>query len=322
MYDYEPTYTEPDYRSVTDAPWGCYNKDVKTVIIGEGITKIGRYSFCGMSGVYTVEIPSTVTRVCMSAFEIEKPGEHLYDDSFDMDVYYNGTEDDWYRIQFEDFNNPVTRGRIWSGILLPESGKCGVNTYWSYDEKTATLTVSGNGAMQDFSITGEDDEYFYVDIPWSYYLGDIKNIVIEDGVTVIGDIAFLQSADADSVTLPASLVRIGTDSFFGCEALRKVSFLGNNIEWGRIEAGEGNEPLLSAEITFSTRIVPGDINGDSKVNATDSNMMKKMVLGIMEGTNDEVLAADINRDGKINAADSNLITKIILGIIDVSELPG
>lgn len=53
----------------------------------------------------------------------------------------------------------------------------------------------------------------------------------------------------------------------------------------------------------------GDINGDGKVNAIDSNLMKKIILGGYSPTK----AADINEDGKYNSADSNLIKKIIMG---------
>ncbi len=57
--------------------------------------------------------------------------------------------------------------------------------------------------------------------------------------------------------------------------------------------------------------IPGDLNGDGKVNATDGNMMKKVILGIME----YMPAADLDGDGKVNVSDSAILKKMILGII-------
>ncbi len=60
--------------------------------------------------------------------------------------------------------------------------------------------------------------------------------------------------------------------------------------------------------------IPGDLDGDGKVNAADSNLMKKIVLGIVEPTDIQLKAGDLNGDGKINASDYNLLKKLILGI--------
>lgn len=313
IYDHTMVYLKSEDMSVTDAPWGCFHKSVKTVIIGEGITKIGKLSFCGMDSVYTLVLPSTLSYVGMLALNIEKNDENMTSSLFDLDVYYNGTADDWNKIQFEEYNDPVFRSRLWLGVLLTTNGECGVNTYWRYDEKTATLTISGSGAMQDFSIIGMDDEYYYVNIPWSYYLSDIKKIVIEDGVTVVGDVAFLLCENAASIVIPESVIRIGTESFYGCDGISEVSFSGSNIGWEIMEIQEGNEPLLSAKIKFAVEYQPGDINMDSKVNAVDSNLLRQMILGSMEGTKEEKLAADINEDLKINTVDSNLMKQLILG---------
>ena len=59
-----------------------------------------------------------------------------------------------------------------------ESGTCGENLTWVLDN--GTLTISGIGEMMDYSLSKSPFSYNY----------DIKNIVIEDGVTSIGDDAF------------------------------------------------------------------------------------------------------------------------------------
>lgn len=76
---------------------------------------------------------------------------------------------------------------------------------WSLT-KAGTLTISGNGKMPDFS----SDSY----IPsWNACNDAINTIVVEDGVTSIGDYAFYES-EALSVYIPDSVERIGQSAFY------------------------------------------------------------------------------------------------------------
>ena len=60
-------------------------------------------------------------------------------------------------------------------------------------------------------------------------------------------------------------------------------------------------------------IIPGDLNGDKKVNSFDSNKLKRFILN--GGCSEKELAAgDINGDKKLNSIDANLIKRIILGV--------
>ena len=61
------------------------------------------------------------------------------------------------------------------------SGSCGTNLTWSLDE-TGTMTISGTGAMTDFAAGS--------DVPWESLRDDITSVVVEDGVTNVGDYAF------------------------------------------------------------------------------------------------------------------------------------
>lgn len=57
----------PDYASAEDAPWYADRADITHLIIGEGITKVGAYSFMG-SGIQKVDFASTVTEIGQFAF--------------------------------------------------------------------------------------------------------------------------------------------------------------------------------------------------------------------------------------------------------------
>ena len=121
----------------------------------------------------------------------------------------------------------------------PEAGKViddGIfgELSWSLT-KAGTLTVSGNGAMQDFGSIEEQ--------PWSKYRDQIRKIVIGDGVSSIGTWAFgscgvlsaeisssveaigngaFKSSSIISVTIPSKVKIIGDSAFQECQNLSSV----------------------------------------------------------------------------------------------------
>ena len=82
----------------------------------------------------------------------------------------------------------------------PISGTCGTSGVTYEIGNNQTLTVSGSGQMPDYGTS---------DSPWSAYATSIFNIVITDGVTAIGNNAFI-NVQADKVTVPSSVERIGS----------------------------------------------------------------------------------------------------------------
>jgi len=79
-----------------------------------------------------------------------------------------------------------------------------------------TLTISGAGAMMDAGWM------IPVDHPWHSIRTFITTVVIEDGVTSIGDFAFNSCTGLTSVTIPNSVTIIGEHAFIGCTGLTSV----------------------------------------------------------------------------------------------------
>jgi hypothetical protein len=108
---------------------------------------------------------------------------------------------------------------------IVDSGACGDNVTWTLDDD-GLLTVSGSGAMYDYSY-----EITNVVAPWSPTMTaaqPIRTVVVENGVTSIGNEAFLACADVESVYLPESVESIGGQAFSQCSSLREVAF-GNGL---------------------------------------------------------------------------------------------
>lgn len=72
---------------------------------------------------------------------------------------------------------------------------------WSYDADTTTLTISGSGAMANYSSSRGTP-------PWKSY-SDMTKVVINEGVTQIGNYSFYNLSKIVSVTLPSSVLTIG-----------------------------------------------------------------------------------------------------------------
>ena len=104
------------------------------------------------------------------------------------------------------------------------SGICGENLTWTLDA-AGTLTVSGTGAMKDYNYKGA---------PWHQSRDSIQAVVVENGVTVIGEYAFESCSSLTSITIPESVTTIGDYAFYGCSSLTDVSI--TDLEaWCRID---------------------------------------------------------------------------------------
>ena len=119
--------------------------------------------------------------------------------SDDVDEVFQPVED-VQEEQAEEFVQAIT---VEDGSIV-DSGTCGDNLTWTLDDN-GTLTISGTGAMTNYS----DEE---VESPWSWN-DEIQTVVIENGVTSIGNYAFSLCRSLTSVTIGKRVKRIGTEAF-------------------------------------------------------------------------------------------------------------
>ena len=96
------------------------------------------------------------------------------------------------------------------------SGTCGENAAWTLTgtEPNLTLTISGSGAIRNYSKTG---------MPWASKRAKIKTVVVEDGITSIGNYAFYSLNKMSNVVLGDTVSSIGEYSFAECYSLTKIT---------------------------------------------------------------------------------------------------
>lgn len=96
------------------------------------------------------------------------------------------------------------------------SGECGSGVSWELTG--GVLTISGSGAMADYSETKP--------APWQAEKETVRAVIVEAGVTTIGSCAFLNMDGLTSVILDASVKKIGDWAFSGCYELALLNLGG------------------------------------------------------------------------------------------------
>lgn len=158
---------------------------------------------------------------------------------------------------------------------------------------------------------------------------DLEELVISDGVTVIGAYALSWCTSLKKITLPSSITDIGCCAFYACDNLKDVYYMGTETQWSAIDIDSipfsiyyindenGNQRLLDATIHYtntaaggSSALSKGDLNGDGIVNTAD--IVAVMVYAAQVGagldgelTVEQAKAADVDENGVVDSRDSS-----------------
>lgn len=123
-------------------------------------------------------------------------------------------------------------------VFGANSGTCGADgadVRYEYDATTKVLRIYGTGAMKDFTIASTH--------PWRSFKNECVKVIIEEGVTVIGRLAFYDFSSMKSIDIPSTLTKItgsslggqsqgGYSSFNGCKLLESITLPEGLVEIG------------------------------------------------------------------------------------------
>ena len=113
-------------------------------------------------------------------------------------------------------------------FLIPSSIEAKKNPFgnglnWELTED-GTLIISGNGEMPDFYYYGK----WIIKAPWYNNREKIRRVVIDEGITSIGNESFrapwASNYIIEEVVLSSTIERIGKYAFLGCRKLKKITF--------------------------------------------------------------------------------------------------
>lgn len=247
---------------------GCTN--LKNIVLPDGIDYIGYAAFLGCKSLTHIKIPEGVTNIQISTFgactklkSVAFPKSlttigpiAFYSCNSLTDIYYNGSEEDWAAINIDYSSqglssNDCLRNATMHYNSTGPDGICGDDLAWHIDEY-GVLTISGSAQMYDYDASSNLP-------PWNHYKGSITGIVLEEGVSSVGDYAFSGCDKLKRVIIPDSMTSIGDYAFSACNSLADVYFCGSETDWAAISIGSDNGPMYNATIHFNCC---GDLSSD------------------------------------------------------------
>ena len=264
-YDPLTSVTLPD--SVTkigiSAFSGC--SQLTEAKLGNGIKSIGPEAFCDCSLLKSITIPDGVTRIetwtfaaCLDLESITMPKSvetidraAFLDCTNLKDIYYTGMPEQWEKITVESENTDLQNATV-------HFLGCGENLMWFWDTQTGTLTIRGSGEMCSFDLPK--------DAPWDDLRSDITAVVLEEGVTTVGEIAFYDCTDLTSVTIPVTVTNIKEYAFDSCTKLTDVYYGGTENDWKNIRIDSENASLQQAALHYKA-LLPMSLSGITLKNA-------------------------------------------------------
>ncbi len=185
----------PNYPTMIDQPWDAKRSSIESVVIENGITSIGDRSFYNLSYLKSVNIPSSVTSIGVSAFNSTRLTSITIPSS--VTTIGNNAFSDSYLVS----------------ITIPDSvTSLGTNVFNNCKNLTSATLPS--------NITT---------IPNSLFYGcrSLTSITIPSSVTSIGSYAFYSNTSLTSITVPDTVTSLGTGVFQGCKNLTSATLPSN-----------------------------------------------------------------------------------------------
>lgn len=201
-----------DYESAEDTPWYNSRNEIDRILTQYMVKKISSYAFADCNKVTEVYIGDEITEI----------GDYAFSGCSSLEkITFVGTIAKWKEIQVGAGNEVLSKVKIIcaDGTISkdesgkteePEdpivaSGKCGDDLSWQLS-KSGVLIVSGTGAMWDYEYSD-----YKSSAPWDSK--SVKNVIIEEGVTRIGNNAYHRYSTLATVQLPSTLKEIGENAF-------------------------------------------------------------------------------------------------------------
>jgi len=104
---------------------------------------------------------------------------------------------------------------------------CGENCTATLDEK-GVLRVSGTGVMDDYSVANRADGPFYQNM-------NIKTVIIEDGITRVGENIFSTCGNLKKIELADSVQVVGEYAFDNISNIQSVTMSDNTVWYNQDE---------------------------------------------------------------------------------------
>ena len=201
-----------NWSSYKNVPWYSNRSSVKTVVIPDSVTSIGRWAFGYCESLTSVTIPDSVTSIGSCAF-------------------YDCTG--LTSITIPDSVTSIGNGAFYNctgltSVTIPDSvTSIGDEAFNNCTRLTSITVKEGNPkySSDEYGVLFNKDKTLLIQYP----IGNKRtSYTIPDSVTSIGDWAFAQCTGLTSVTIGNSVTSIGEAAFWLCTSLTSVT-IGNSV---------------------------------------------------------------------------------------------
>ncbi len=208
------------------------NNYIENIVISNSVKNIGFRAFTDCTALKSMKIPMAVRELggelfdgCTSIKSIYFYGSNILIPYGKYDLclpkgtsvygYNNSTAIEYVEyinhVYESEYHKFVSLGDYIGKVEVIDSGSFGSNLTYSVNN-LGVLTISGQGDMNDWE--GWDN-------PFIAYR--ITEIIIENGITSIGNYAFIDYGKVKKVTIPDSVTRIGECAFMSCYSLTSIT---------------------------------------------------------------------------------------------------
>jgi hypothetical protein len=224
--DVEKEYTGSTYETDTASPYYIFANSSELaaatkMIIPEGITKFGNYSFRKCSNLTTVTIPNSVTAI----------GNFAFADCTGL----------------TDIVLPHSVTTIGSGAFA----RCSNLTVFEIPEGVTVIDGRVFSDCSSLSSISIPNSVSSIGASAFYRCRGLTAVKLPDGIVSIGMTAFQECSNLASIIIPGSISSIELSVFAKCTSLSDVYYKGNKEQWDAIDIGTGNEPLTNATIHYN-----------------------------------------------------------------------
>lgn len=302
-----------DYASVNVTPWNSYKAKTKTIIIGEGVTRVGNSAFASHTALTSVSLPATLESIGQKAFmstrnlaviDIPAKVSTIETGAFVAcpGKTFNFSEDENTVLQkiLKDFEigtvpNVTTKAKIMCNVTSESAGSelavpkiIKANTdgtvraaFYGKDARVEVY-VTGKSGTDTGAVTSKLNVTTFKDTSTNTTAVDTaRTVVVGEGVTELCDQCFSGYKQLESVTLPSTMKRLNSSAFSSCSKLATI-----NLPAGLEEIGDS---CFSVSTALTKVTIPASIRKIGKDAFAGSDDGKEIYIEMTLAESDNVV---------------------------------
>ena len=222
-------------------PWAAYKKNIKSIVIGEGVTRISEWVFDDYPALTSITLGPDLVQIDDWAF-----------------VNLSRTKTVILKLEEDCFSlSCVVSDRLAEVIVDKDSAYISEGGFVLSPNRSKVVFFSGTGKAVVpegvRSITGR-----------AFYRSSVSQVVLPETLKSVNVYAFMYCSKLKSIVLPQSLQQIQHCVFGDCKSLSSVYFLGNKLSNVSYDNGQifSSCPSLTS-ITFPAMVTIGELFFDN-----------------------------------------------------------